>query len=404
MNSWTFKYTLINVTYFAVFCTLHAYAAVYLLDRGFTNTQIGILLAVANITSAVAQPLVAAVIDKQGFFTNRNVTMISALAIAAGSALLLVADGNKIVVFIVYALIYMIQFTYMPVMTALNFEYQRKGISIFYGLARGLGSAGFAVTSAIIGTVVERSGVRVLLYVNIAIMLIQTVVVYLFKLPSENMAEEDTIDKAAERVGDSHNSAEEKDSSIGEFVKKYPAFMLMLLATIFLFFTHNMLNDYLIQIIRELGGSESNLGIATFVAALLELPTMALITVISKKVSMNKLLVISGISFTIKAVIMLLATNIPLVYVSQAMQMFAYAVFIPAAAYYVSNNIAEHDQVKGQAFVTSCFTMAGVFSSLLCGIILDKLGVKEMLVIGTVISVVGTLLIIRSMRLSKTAS
>ena len=46
-----------------MFCTLHAYAAVYLLDRGFTNTQIGILLAVANITSAVAQPLVAAVID-----------------------------------------------------------------------------------------------------------------------------------------------------------------------------------------------------------------------------------------------------------------------------------------------------------------------------------------------------
>ena len=228
MNSWTFKYTLINVTYFAVFCTLHAYAAVYLLDRGFTNTQIGILLAVANITSAVAQPLVAAVIDKRGFFTNRNVTMISALAIAAGSALLLVADSNKIVVFVIYALIYMIQFTYMPVMTALNFEYQRKGISIFYGLARGLGSAGFAVTSAIIGTVVEKSGVRVLLYVNIAIMLIQTVVVYLFKLPSENaesqkekinvaknMAEEDTIDKAAEGVGDSHNSAEEKDSSIG---------------------------------------------------------------------------------------------------------------------------------------------------------------------------------------------
>ena len=417
MNSWTFKYTLINVTYFAVFCTLHAYAAVYLLDRGFTNTQIGILLAVANITSAVAQPLVAAVIDKRGFFTNRNVTMISALAIAAGSALLLVADSNKIVVFVIYALIYMIQFTYMPVMTALNFEYQRKGISIFYGLARGLGSAGFAVTSAIIGTVVEKSGVRVLLYVNIAIMLIQMVVVYLFKLPSENaesqkektnvaknMAEEDIIDKAAEGVGDSHNSAEEKDSSIGEFVRKYPAFMLMLLATVFLFFTHNMLNDYLIQIIRELGGSESNLGIATFVAALLELPTMALITVISKKVSMNKLLVISGISFTIKAVIMRLATNIPLVYVSQAMQMFAYAVFIPAAAYYVSNNIAEHDQVKGQAFVTSCFTMAGVFSSLLCGIILDKLGVKEMLVIGTVISIIGTLLIIRSMRLSKTAS
>ena len=32
---WTLRYTLINVTYFAAFCTVHAYAAVYLLDRGF---------------------------------------------------------------------------------------------------------------------------------------------------------------------------------------------------------------------------------------------------------------------------------------------------------------------------------------------------------------------------------
>ena len=75
------------------------------------------------------------------------------------------------------------------------------------------------------------------------------------------------------------------------------------------------------------------------------------------------------------------------------MQLLAYAVFIPAAAYYVSENIDLTDQVKGQAFVTSCFTLAGVFSSLICGIILDRLGVKEMLIVGTVISVAGTLLI-----------
>ena len=49
---WTFRYSLINVTYFAAFCTVHAYAAVYLLANGFTNTQVGILLALANIISS----------------------------------------------------------------------------------------------------------------------------------------------------------------------------------------------------------------------------------------------------------------------------------------------------------------------------------------------------------------
>ena len=395
------------------FCTVHAYAAVYLLDRGFTNTQIGLLLAVANITSALAQPMVASLIDRQGIFTNRNVMIICAGIIAAGSALLLVADTNKILVFIVFALIYMIQFTYMPVMTALNFEYQNHGINIIYGLARGLGSAGFAITSALVGGIVEREGVRILLYLNIVIMAVQIIIVYFFKLPkdaktgdfaSANITEDGkTGDVARSDESANDKNSEEEASSLTAFLGKYPAFVLMLAGTVLIFFTHNMLNDYLIQIVRPLGGSEKHLGYATFIAAFLELPTMAAMTFFSKKLSMRVMLVISGIAFTVKALIMTLATNIPMVYISQSMQLLAYAVFIPASAYYVSQNISEADQVKGQAFVTSCFTLSGVFSSLLCGVILDHMGVKAMLVIGLIVSVAGAALLTRAMLSTKRA-
>ena len=395
----TLRYTLINITYFMAFCTVHAYAAVYLLDRGFTNTQIGLLLAVANITSAMAQPMVASLIDRQEMFTNRNVMIICAGIIAAGSALLLVADTNKILVFIVFALIYMIQFTYMPVMTALNFEYQNHGINIIYGLARGLGSAGFAITSALVGGIVEKEGVRILLYLNIVIMAVQMVIVYFFKLPKDAKTGENG--KPDESVNDINS--EEETSSLTAFLGKYPAFVLMLAGTVLIFFTHNMLNDYLIQIVRPLGGSEKHLGYATFIAAFLELPTMAAMTFFSKKLSMRVMLVISGIAFTVKALIMTLATNIPMVYISQSMQLLAYAVFIPASAYYVSQNISETDQVKGQAFVTSCFTLSGVFSSLLCGVILDHMGVKAMLVIGSIVSVAGAGLLTRAMLSTKRA-
>lgn len=395
----TLRYTLINITYFMAFCTVHAYAAVYLLDRGFTNTQIGVLLAVANITSALAQPMVASLIDRQGIFTNRNVMIICAGIIAAGSALLLVADTNKILVFIVFALIYMIQFTYMPVMTALNFEYQNHGINIIYGLARGLGSAGFAITSALVGRIVEREGVRILLYLNIVIMAVQMVIVYFFKLPKDAKTDDSKIASGESiREGETGNLAKGSEaSSLTAFFGKYPAFVLMLAGTVLIFFTHNMLNDYLIQIVRPLGGSEKHLGYATFIAAFLELPTMAAMTLFSKKLSMRVMLVISGIAFTLKAIVMTLATNIPMVYISQSMQLLAYAVFIPASAYYVSQNISETDQVKGQAFVTSCFTLSGVFSSLLCGVILDHMGVKAMLVIGSIVSVAGAALLTRAM-------
>lgn len=51
-----------------------------------------------------------------------------------------------------------------------------------------------------------------------------------------------------------------------------------------------------------------------------------------------------------------------MMYINQSVQLFAYAVFIPAGAYYVSKTMDEldQDQVKGQAFITSAVCAVGV--------------------------------------------
>ena len=102
----------------------------------------------------------------------------------------------------------------------------------------------------------------------------------------------------------------------------------------------------MIQIIRHLGGGETELGYANFLQAILELPVMALIGLVLKKISSSNLLIISGFAFLIKIAILIFATNMVMMYVSQSFQLFAYAVFIPAAAYYVSKTMDESDQVK----------------------------------------------------------
>ena len=83
--NWTIRYTVLNAAYFAAFCTVHAYAAVYLLSKGFSNTEVGILLAVANILSAVLQPVVAGVIDGPGFLTNRLCILFSVSIMCLGT-------------------------------------------------------------------------------------------------------------------------------------------------------------------------------------------------------------------------------------------------------------------------------------------------------------------------------
>lgn len=383
---WTLRYALINITYFAAFCGIHAYASVFLLNHGFSNTMIGILLALANVISVVIQPIVAGIIDKGGKLTNRIAVMISTLTIIAGSLLLLFVGNSFIAVFIVYVLIYMIQMAYQPMMIAMNFEYQKEGCKINFGLARGLGSAGFAVTSVFLGTATQNYGVNVLIYTDVLVLLFSLLMVFFFKKPVEAFTNS-TGEIVSKNSGEAHNN-------IFIFTKMYPKFMILMAGIVCLFFAHNALNDFLFQIVKDLGGNESQLGYANFLQAILELPMMAAAAFLIKKIGTKPLLFMSAVFFTVKVIILYLSTGIVGLYISESFQLLAYAVIIPVAAYYVTEVLEDGDQVKGQAFINCAITIGGVFSNLLCGKVLDEFGSKAMLLIGCIISCVGVLLFI----------
>ncbi|MCR5847113.1 MAG: MFS transporter [Lachnospiraceae bacterium] len=422
---WTFRYTLINILYFVAFCTIHAYAGVFLLDKGFTNTQVGLALAIANILSVFGQPLTAGIIDKGGVLTNRLVVMFSSLFLLLGSVMLIFVKSAQVPIFIVFVLMYTVQFVYQPIMIAMNFEYAKAGCKINFGLARGMGSAGFAVTSFFLGKAVADYGTGVILYVTIIAMAVMVLVVFLFKKPSGSGKEErilksdipskdDLSEISAKETGNSKESEiiqkdiSEKDreadlksstasSKAGDdaannffaFVKRYPFFVVFLLGSACCFFAHNMINDFMIQIINSLGGDEAQLGYATFLQAILELPVMALIGFVLKKISERYMLIFSAVSFFVKTAILIFATAMLGMYVSQSFQMFAYAVFIPTAAYFADNVMKEKDKVKGQAYINCAITLGGVFSNLASGKLLDTFGVKPMLAVGSAVCLIG---------------
>ena len=284
----------------------------------------------------------------------------------------------------------MIQFAYQPVMTALCFEYRKAGCNIMYGLARGLGSASFAFTSMFIGGIVEKNGVTILLWVNIVSMIVSLIIIFTFKKPGIQAG---AIESPA--TADGHKNETDGpagNNGIAAFIRAYPAFVLFLVAVVCFFFAHNMINDFMIRIINNAGGNETELGYANFLQGILELPVMALIALILKKISAEKLLVFSGFAFFIKVLILVFAKNLPMVYLSQSFQIFAYAVFIPAGAYYVSKTMDELDQVKGQAFITSAITIGGVFSNLISGVILDHSGIITMLLTGSAVCAAGVII------------
>lgn len=378
------RYSMIHGLYWMTYCAMIGYASVFLLNKGFNNSLIGVILAASNIIATVAQPAFAAYADSKNKISLKNLISLIIIVIIAGSFSVNFFKSPSITLIAVIIMVFTLTMSLQPLINSLSFEFESYGYEVNFGLARGIGSVSYAIISLLLGYVVEKYNPEVLpvFYVLLTIGLI--ILIYTFSLPRETnstMAHE----RHCVRIG--------SDISIIGFCKKYKKFMIFLLGIICIFLDHTIINNFFIQVMTNVGGTSKDMGNAIFLAAVLELPTMSLFTKMKDKINCRKLIMISGAAFTVKHIITYFSTSVVMIYLAQIIQIAGYALFIPASVYYVSRLIDKSDMVKGQALVTGAITISGVFASLLGGILIDTLGVSPMLLIGAIVSIFGTILI-----------
>lgn len=379
------RYACIHGFYWMICCAMIGYASVFLLDKGFDNTTIGIVLSISNILAVFGQPAVASYMDKTSKLSLRMLISIILVVIIVLSLVLSFILGASIIMVVLTIVVFTLMLILQPFINSLTFAFEKHGIHINFGLARGIGSVAYAVMSLILGNVVAIFSPELLPFFYVGLSLCALLFVYTFYLPG---GKDEIVHEEKQEVHD--------QLSMGQFIKKYKTFMFLLVATVFLFFDHSVINNFFIQVVNHIGGNSADMGNAIFLAALLELPTMALFTKFQKKIGCRRMMIISAIFFSVKHILTYFAINMFMIYVAQVMQMLAYAVFIPASVYYVSQLVDAHDMNKGQALVTGAMTLASVFASLAGGVLLDALGVSKVLMIGAIVSVIGTIFMFMS--------
>lgn len=381
------KYSGSQIFYFAAFCSMMGYASVFLLDKGCSNSEIGIALALANIIAVFTQPAIASFVDDHKNIEIRNVIAIMALSVIILSIILYFVPISPIFVLFLVVTIFAIMSTIMPLMNSLAFVFEKYGIEINYGLARGLGSVAYAFASLLLGYIVEKFSPNILPLFYIIFTALLFIIVKMFVLPKtlqySVIDEQEKEEKKSEIV----------QLSFGKFCFKYKKFIIFLLGFVFVYFAHTIINNFFIQVINNIGGTSSDMGNAVFVAAMLELPTMAFFSKLSEKINCATLIKFSIIMFVFKHTLTYFATNMLMIYAAQILQMFAYALFIPASVYYVNQKVAEADRVKGQSLVTMSMTLSGVFASFCGGILLDAIGVEQVLLVSAILSVIGAIIV-----------
>jgi PPP family 3-phenylpropionic acid transporter len=378
----TIDYSLIQITSVMGYCCIFSFASVYLLSRGFTNSQVGLTLTIASGLSILFQPVVAVFADKSKKLALRSIVAILLAISTVFSLLLLAVPALVLPVAILYVLLVAFFGSQVSLVTSMAMEHINNGIPINFSLARGIGSFAFATLSFILGFLVDRFGAWVVMAVNIGLGIIGILLVLTFQ--------------QAKREDKNTSVEAKKAAGFIEFFAKNKRFMAIIACVALIYFSHTLINTYTIQIIKAVGGSNSDMGIATAIAGFLELPAMALFPLIYKKMrNAGTIMKIAGGFFIVKTFVTLAAPSVFWIDVAQCIQFFAYAMFVPASVFYVNQVIGDADKVKGQSYMGMAMILSGLIGNFAGGLMLDTSGgVRFMLTVGAAVSTAGLLLLI----------
>lgn len=378
-QSLTPHYSLIQAFFWMQFAVVSGFASVYLLDHGFTNTQIGVIIAVSGAMSAALQPFVAGYADRPDSPSVKRIIAMEAAALMLMGAVLLFCSSAQIVTGLFYGGCITFLYLMTPFVNALGMESVNQGKRLNFGVARGIGSLAYAVIAYILGILVEQGG-SVAVPVSM-IVVFGCLLVILSRFP---------FCKVPKKTPDGGGAA----ISPAAFFRKYRSFAVVLAGCVLVYISHALLNSFLFQIVESKGGTSAGMGFIMAFAAVLELPPMFLFVRMMKKVRCDIWFRISGIFFFVKSFFTLIVPNVGLLCAVQVFQMFGFALITVSSVYYVNSVMEDEDVIKGQAYMTMTHTLGTVLGALVGGPLIDSAGVGAMLAVASVSSFVGAVLML----------
>ena len=375
----TLQYAFVHMMLWALYGFLFSYANPYLTERlHLSDTAAGLVLGVATGIAFLLQPILTSVVDRTRL-NVRSVSIVCALFTTLSAAATVLPVGKTATIVLFAAACVSLQ-TLPSFANALGMEGIRGGQKINFGLARGLGSVFFGVGSKVAAPLIAAYGMHAVAVSGAVCAAFMALAVALFPRAPH-------LDS---------RTPEEKPTSARVFFGENPKFILLLIGVILLYIGHNALSNCMYRIAQSklaVGATQEAVtdvqGTALMIAAVVELPVMFLFTRLVKKVRCDLLLIASCAFMTLRLILTLVLPAAMGLYIAQFAQMFGYALFAVASVYYVGSVVSKRNVVKGQTYLGSGNTLGCLGAYVLCGSLIDLVGVENMLIVSTVLSVVG---------------
>ena len=382
------KEQVLAVLLFAFFYILQlcviGYTVTYFKAMGLSEAVAGRVVAIACIIATLLQPLLGNVADRSIKLHWKNLLYILTVILIIISIRLLFFNASMLDI-VLFCIAVVIVFCMSPFINHCCFYYNTDEHPVSFGPARAGGSISYGIVSVIIGSLMEKIS-PVVVPVTVLIAAVGTILILLIMPKVQNK----------ERSSNTENvdsKADVKKRSGGSFFKKYYVFFIFFFAMIFIFTFQNLFSADLINIVNGVGGDNKIFGIATAIAAIVELPVMFFFTKIMKKFSPQFLIVVAAVFYIIRSVLFVVAGNIVIVYIAQVLQAFTYAIIVPSMVYLSDITMEESDKNKGQTIMGMTISIGTIVGFFLEGR-LFKYGSDFTMRAGMIITAIGAVLAI----------
>ncbi len=392
MKNYTLKlnseYAGIFAAYWMFYGIISSFCSAYLLDIGYSNSEIGIVLAVASVVSVFMQPLLANLADRSQKLGAIGVAELSTIAMMILEIGLFIINKKTLALWVIYMLVMAWELALQPLFNSLARRLSESGYKINFGICRAGGSLAYAIFTAVMGTFVEKYGTVILPGTGLALLALLLGILLLCSrtLKRASDTHSGSIVKEGEAT-DAEETIEEIDFRM--FVKRNKLFIILSIFIMILFFQNTITNNFMFQVVEGVGGTSEDMGRIFGVMAALEIPGLFFFDNIHKRFSCSTLLKFASLAFVLKLLTMYLANSVAMIYAAHFFQIFSFSIFLAGIVQFINEIMERGEAVRGQAVYTTAITIGGVFANIIGGIILDMSGPKMMLLISVILTVIG---------------
>lgn len=385
------EYSAIHGTYWMFYGVICSFASVFLLARGYSNSEIGVILAVGNVVAVMLQPFAADLADRSKRVSLTGLTQLMTIMLMVMTVSMFIMEKKSAALSVMFVLIVAWVTVLQPLINSLSFKLQECGVHVNFGMGRSFGSLAYSILCAFLGTLVESRGVEVLPITGeivLAFLLVSLV------LTRKQFHKIKNLNVGNGQLSKGESAGDTEEINLHTFIKRHKIFFIVNIGVLGVFFSNAVLNSFMMQIVSDVGGNSGDMGRIFSVMAFLEIPTMFCFDALRKKFTCQQMLKVASVCFTLKIGVCVIAKSVAMVFAAQLLQLFSFALFLPAMVHFVDEVMSKGEAVKGQALFTMMVTVTTVFATLLGGVILDYSGAFMLTLVATIFTAIGAAIII----------